>query len=63
MKTFTLLSCIGTTIIYLLIGFFEWELNAGLWSKGLRAMFVLFTIGWVAIAAMIRAAMEEYKNK
>jgi biotin transporter BioY len=63
MKTFTLLSCIGTIIIYLLIGFFEWELNAGLWSKDLRAMFVLFTIGWVVIAAMIRGAMEDYKNK
>jgi len=59
MKTFTLIASIGTIIIYLLFSFFQWEINAGLWSKDLRAMFVLFTICWVAISAIIRAGIHD----
>jgi hypothetical protein len=62
MKTFTLIASIGTIIIYLLFSFFQWEINAGLWSKDLRAMFVLFTIGWVAISAVIRAGINDLKS-
>jgi ABC-type dipeptide/oligopeptide/nickel transport system permease subunit len=63
MKTFTILTCVGTAIIYLMIGFVQWELNAGLWSQDLRSIFVLSTIGWISIAAMIRAVISDIKDK
>jgi hypothetical protein len=62
MKLYTIIAVVGTLILYLLFGFFQWELNAGLWSKDLRAMFVLFTVGWLVIAAMIRTGVEEWKK-
>ena len=62
MKLYTIIAGVGTVILYLLFGFFQWELNAGLWSKDLRAMFILFTISWLAIAAMIRMGVEEWKK-
>jgi len=62
MKLYIIISGVGTLILYLLFGFFQWELNAGLWSKDLRAMFVLFTISWLGITAIIRAGVEDLKN-
>jgi hypothetical protein len=63
MKTFINIAVIGILIIYMLIGFVQWEWNPGSWDKGIRAMFAIFTVGWIMIAVMVRAGIEEFKAK
>ncbi len=62
MKRFTLIASIGTIIIYLLFSFFQWEINAGLWSKDLRGVVVFCTIGWVVISIIIKSGIDDSKS-
>jgi uncharacterized protein (DUF983 family) len=61
MKKYLTLTIIGTIIIYLVFSFIQWEFNAGLWQKETRIFISLLVIGWLAISALIRAAIHSYE--
>jgi hypothetical protein len=62
MKTYTIIAGVGTILFYLIISFFKWQLNPGLWGKELRFDFIIILLGWWAIAAIIKAGMEDLKT-
>lgn len=62
-KNLSLISIIGLIIIFLCTSFVKWNINPSTWSEGLRVMFIIFSVGWIFMAIIIAAAIDDLKNK
>lgn len=63
LKSFSLISLIGVTLIFLFMSFIKWNINPSTWESPDRVMFILFSVAWIAISASIAAGIQESENK
>ena len=62
-KSFSLISLIGVTLIFLSMSFIKWNINPSTWGSSDRFGFILFSLSWLGIAGIIAAGIQESKNK
>lgn len=63
LKSFSILSIIGITLIYLSMSFIKWNINSSTWGSSDRFGFILFSLGWLAMSGIIAAGIQDSKNK
>lgn len=61
MKTFIKISIIGIILIYLAISFINMNINSFTWFKETRVLFIIFSVGWIAMSSIISTGIEANK--
>jgi len=59
MEKYIIISITGSIIIYLLFGFINWQLNAGMWDMETRIIVSVLIVGWLFLSAVIVEAIKK----
>lgn len=60
-KNFIITALVGILFIFLAIAFIKNNIHPSTWSEVTRVLFILCTIGWIAMSSMIVSAIEDLK--